>query len=393
MKYGATFLADAIVNYIKTHKVPLGLCALFFAISCFLLFLSKTVQGFGAWYASTIYPVLPNTLGRLFSPLPFSLFECLVCLGLLILCAFILLLVFAPWSVSGRRFLRVVLKRGLSMVLCLAGCLFFLQTLTCLINYSRPDFAGEIGIETYAASQDDLKELCLLLISDLRELTEGAEQGTNGLRFDENNSMTLEHTDWESDAKAAMKGLGERYPSLSGYYPDPKPIFFSRAMSSLSLTGIFSPYTTEPNYNRDVTPYVIPYTICHELAHAKGYIKENEAGFIAYLACAGSDSPQFRYSGALNALSYSLNALYRSVPQEEYQSILSQVPEQALVDLRRNQAYWQQFRQGLRGVISQTAQAANDSYLRANAQSDGSKSYGRMVDLLLAYYKIGAQEL
>ena len=29
----------------------------------------------------------------------------------------------------------------------------------------------------------------------------------------------------------------------------------------------------------------------------------------------------------------------------------------------------------------------NDTYLKANAQSDGVKSYGRMVDLLLAKYR------
>jgi hypothetical protein len=29
----------------------------------------------------------------------------------------------------------------------------------------------------------------------------------------------------------------------------------------------------------------------------------------------------------------------------------------------------------------------NDSYLKANSQQDGVKSYGRMVDLLLAEYK------
>ena len=31
----------------------------------------------------------------------------------------------------------------------------------------------------------------------------------------------------------------------------------------------------------------------------------------------------------------------------------------------------------------------NDSYLKANGQADGVKSYNRMVDLLVAYYGEG----
>ncbi|MGI6316524.1 MAG: DUF3810 family protein [Christensenellales bacterium] len=33
------------------------------------------------------------------------------------------------------------------------------------------------------------------------------------------------------------------------------------------------------------------------------------------------------------------------------------------------------------------AEARNDTYLKANQQTDGTKSYGRMVDLLLAAYR------
>ena len=45
--------------------------------------------------------------------------------------------------------------------------------------------------------------------------------------------------------------------------------------------------------------YNIPHTICHELSHLKGFMREDEANFIGYLACIGSDSPDFRYSGYL----------------------------------------------------------------------------------------------
>ncbi len=36
------------------------------------------------------------------------------------------------------------------------------------------------------------------------------------------------------------------------------------------------------------------------------------------------------------------------------------------------------------GPVAQASNAANNAYLKANQQQDGTRSYGRMVDLLLA---------
>ena len=52
-------------------------------------------------------------------------------------------------------------------------------------------------------------------------------------------------------------------------------------------------------------------------------------------------------------------------------------------DLAADGAYWDQFE----GPVAQVSNQVNDSYLKANEQEDGVKSYGRMVDLLLADYR------
>ena len=77
---------------------------------------------------------------------------------------------------------------------------------------------------------------------------------------------------------------------------------------------MFSPFTIEANYNQDIPDYEIPYTVCHELAHLKGWIREDEAGFIAYLACRESQEPALQYSGTLNALSYAMSAFVQRGP-------------------------------------------------------------------------------
>ena len=42
--------------------------------------------------------------------------------------------------------------------------------------------------------------------------------------------------------------------------------------------------------------YNIPHTICHELSHLKGYMREDEANFIGYLPV--SDPMQRRFNTA-----------------------------------------------------------------------------------------------
>lgn len=63
---------------------------------------------------------------------------------------------------------------------------------------------------------------------------------------------------------------------------NPKPVANSWLMSRAQLTGQFT-FTYEANINILAPDYTIPATICHELAHTRGFMREDEANFIAYL--------------------------------------------------------------------------------------------------------------
>ena len=45
--------------------------------------------------------------------------------------------------------------------------------------------------------------------------------------------------------------------------------------------------------------------------------------------------------------------------------------------------FWDRFD----GKVAEASTQLNDRYLKANNQEDGVRSYGRMVDLMLAYYR------
>ena len=349
-------------------------CAL--AASCGLIWLSRSGTGFAQWYAEYLFPFFPNTIGRLLSPLPFSVYEwVLYALPLGLLC-FLAVLV---WNLFHcRQKAKKMLSGFFRLLLCAGPAVFLMLTLTCTINYGRTPFGEMAGYEVRDSSVAELEQLGEELAAQANEYASRIPQNGEG-------GLSLETVDIKGQARAAMTGLGKQYPSLSGYYPTPKGVAFSWGMSHLRLTGMFSPFTIEANYNRDIPDYEIPYTICHELAHLKGWIREDEAGFIAYLACRESQEPALQYSGTLNALSYAMNALYGAGRRESYVRIYDSLPEQAKRDYRASNRYWKQFET----KVAEVSTSLNDHYLKANAQSDGVQSYGRMVDLLLAERRSG----
>ena len=55
-----------------------------------------------------------------------------------------------------------------------------------------------------------------------------------------------------------------------------------------------------------------------------------------------------------------------------------------------DRTYGKYFRSVAYGILwdeEDAKETVNDTYLKANGQTDGVRSYGRMVDLLLAYYR------
>ena len=161
-----------------------------------------------------------------------------------------------------------------------------------------------------------------------------------------------------------------------------KPVFFSTFLSRAGIAGFYFPFTGEGTFNRDMPDFLIPVIIAHEQAHQLGIAREDEANFIAFLACLYHPCYEFQYSGLMLAFMHTSNALFAASPAKhrEVMESLSD-PEGIMRDNRANREFWQRYE----GRISEINQEINDRYLRAHGQEDGVRSYGRMVDLVLAY--------
>lgn len=337
---------------------------------------ARMVPGFAHTYSITVYPVLVNTIGRFSSIFPFSLSEAGLYLAAVFCILNLLFLIKKPLAALSRLFF-------------LACLLLFLYTAGCGINYYRTPFSYEAGMVMEQSSAGELYSLCLFLTEQINStLTETDHSGDalKGLYPGQTEDTPLPSAamlrELGMEGVKSMKGLGTAYPQLSGYYPYPKPLMKPRLLSIQQLCGIYSPFTIEANYNREMPYYNIPHTICHELSHLKGFMREDEANFIGYLACIGSDSPDFRYSGYLTGWVYAGNALAKA-DLEAYYGLYGRLAPEAARDLAWNNQFWDRFD----GKVAEASTQLNDRYLKANNQEDGVRSYGRMVDLMLAYYR------
>ena len=338
-----------------------------------LYFLANYVPAVAEWYARNIYPAIASVFVTVFSFLPFSLAEFVVYLAVLsVIVCFVLYIVRV---IRARRYWYVRLLSGLLSLFIALG--IFVSAFLALwgINYYRDSFAKSTGLDVHETSVEELYALCQELAEKanlLREQVSQTEEGTFRLPYSK--TTALEKT------SNGFENAQERFPILKGTYGRPKSVLYSQGMSWLGITGIYFPFTFEANVNTDIPESAIPFTSSHETAHLIGFAREDECNFIAYLACIFSDDVSFRYSGVYNALIYATNALYRYDTQR-HSEVMSSLSEGVQRDISQTNQYWQQFE----GPIQEAHESINDAYLKLNGQEDGVNSYGRMVDLLLAF--------
>jgi len=333
-------------------------------------------------YALRIYKWLSQIVSLITGLIPISLAEISVILIPVVIIVLICRLVVRMIKDKSRWMIHLA-KAAINLLVA-GSVLLFAFTMLGGLNYYRYSFSYYSNLEIKDSSLEELYGLTKLLANQANELRSRIPLE------DENGVFKLSVSKYKlaREADLAMRSLSEDYPVLSGRYGPPKPILLSALMSYTETTGIFIPFTMEANVNVDIPDYSIPFTMLHELAHQRGFMREDEANFIAYLAGDASDNIELMYSSTMHALITAGNALYRQ-NSEMYFEIRSLYSEGVVKDLKANNEYWAKYEDT---VVSTVSTKLNDTYLKVNAQADGVKSYGRMLDLLLAMYRAKQSE-
>ena len=356
---------------IKHTLAGRGLASLvFLGAGGLLRALSRLCPGFPIFWRERMNPLLVGSLGRLTGLLPFSLGEVLI---LLIPFA---VLYFAAGCLgrilSEKGGLFSFFLKGISFAVLVLSLVFLLWEANEDVYFQAPSFGETCGLLTEGYSDEDLIRTCLVLREEINASAPLAERDGRGLMVcgeDAGGRVIRE-----------MKRLGETYPWLSGFYPRPKMVFFSKVLSRMHFTGIYSVPTIEANCNRDMAPYELPFTMGHELSHLKGVMSEKEANFIGWLAGYRSSDPDLRYSSALLGWTYCGNELGRR-DREAFMEIRSGICSAALEDLKYNNNYWKAYE----GPVSRKTQEVNDFYLKMEGLAEGTASYDMAVDMIVTW--------
>ena len=363
-------------------KLKRNYLLLLFPLSILLIVIARKNIFFAEQvYALHIYKWLSQFVSLITGLIPISLAELLILLSPLILVTLIIKFIIRLRKDKQNR--KVNAAKGVINVLCSLSVALFSFTLLGGLNYYRYSFGYYSNLEIEKYSVEELYGLTKQLAEQANELRSLVPKVDDNDVFD----LSMSNYKLAKEANKAMKNLSKEFPVFGGFYAKPKPVILSRLMSHAEITGIFIPFTMEANINVDITDYAIPYTMFHEMAHQRGFMREDEANYIAYITGMHSDNIELMYSSTLLALVSSGNALYGQ-DTDLYFEIREMYSDGLVNDIRANTDYWAKYEDT---VIATVSNRINDTYLKANAQEDGVKSYGRMVDLLLAEYRAEQQ--
>ena len=349
---------------VRVAGVPLGflLCGVLLQMAAALL-----PEQTERLYARAIYPHIPAALSRVSGRVGFSVGEVLTCAVLAAGSAFLVWFCARLYLRRGERLRRAF--GALRHSAWLAAGLLWLFMLAFGLNYQRPLLFDMLGFERRSANAAELEAMGREVVGRVNE------------------SYAEAHVDRRpapdpEQMKALLQESFDAAPDLAllprGTFAPPKPLFASAFFTRIGLSGIYSPFTGEPNYNADMPDFQLPFTMAHEMAHQRGVARESEANFVAYLVCINSRDPFVRYSGYRNGLGV-LGELYRLEP-EKARELAKQLGPGFREDSRRAALFW------AKATAAALTNRVNDLYLRANRVRQGTADYAASTTLIVGYY-------
>lgn len=379
---------DMIKNRVKEKKKWKIVIPIFFIIlSLFLNLAGWLSSSFCNFYVMHIFPMWVEIYGRLTGMFSFSVGEIMLYLAALLVAVLVL------WTIIHilfHRFLpkgeRKCLKYYSLMILWIFGIVSVIMTLNCFLLYHVSPLNGR-----YSIGDGSVEEYGVLEITILRDyVVEQANLLGDSLPRDENGELIYEG-DMKQEAKDQMRRLGNEFTQLQGYYPDPKPLATSEFFSQQYIMGYYFPFSMEANYNAIMCEVNMPATMCHELSHLKGIIREDEANFIGYLACVDAEDDFFRYSAYLSVITYLDRDFYRAIKKNDeiydsHPAISEQVAADKMFLTKENWDYVEKTALIKTETVKKISDAFMETNLVLNGVDDGKISYSRVVDLLLRYY-------
>ena len=260
---------------------------------------------------------------------------------------------------------------------------FLALILSGLILLFSPGFKGTLlskktDFDIADISSEELIQTATYLQSELNSLADSGK-----ILYDESDFSHYEGNwqDLNRELQKAYAAASEKYDFIHTFPSTLKPIASSPVLTYTHIAGAYTFFSGEVNINYMFPDYVRIYSSAHEMAHQRGFAREDEANFIAFLVCMESDHPYLRYSALLNCYEYVLSALSGSGDEilNAQWVTLSQSVKLEMV------AYNDFFEKYDRNPAATAVNAVSQVVQSAAGAAD--HSYGMVVDLMVGYYR------
>ena len=364
-----------IKSFIKTY-IPIPALVMYaLALICGLVqIISECSESFSDWFNRYIGAFARGLHAWITNFIPFSLAECLI-VFIPVLAVVVIVGCFKRLNRS-----QTSAWRYIASLAGFAAWMYAAFVVTTAVAYNGTTLADKLGLEQSPVSADELKTAAEYMRDRMNE-------ELDSITFEYAGSSIMPYSVGEMNDKLleAYDKFSDWHDFVPRLYSRVKQVALSEAMTYTHMSGMYTYYTGEANLNINFPDYNLPFTAAHELAHQRGILPENEANFMAFLVCIGSDDPYIRYSGYMNMYEYLNSALY-SADYDSFAMVYSSLDQRVICEMRAYNAFYKKYQNNVAATVSS---AMNDAYLKAQGQTAGERSYGMVVDLAVAWVNAG----
>lgn len=344
-------------------KTRLWLLAILLALLWLISFLLSQPFGIPAWYAAHLYPSIQSFRHSIFGIIPFSLGDVLYFLA-----GVWLLITVLRWTNYVRRLgsQKELLARSLLNTTIIALSFYLLLIVSWGANYYREPLAEKWGLPLHRKAStanrkkqvtSELSNYDHFLVAQINHFAAGYKP--QPLR--NTNQYAEAYYREFTDSRVKQHGFGIK-PGLYGF-----------AMRYMGIDGYYNPFTSEGQVNGLAPGFMMPFLVCHEMAHQAGIASEGDANLLAYAVCTATNDPSFRYSAYFNIWLYVHHRLFilDSTLARNYRNQLNELTLAHIDTLN-------QLSEQYHGAFSDATSDIYDSYLRLQDQQDGIRSYSHV---------------
>ena len=270
------------------------------ALTIFVKLLSLNEVWVEEYYTYGFYPYISRLLRLLFGWIPFSVgdFIYLATIIYLVFKAFKYLKILA--SRREKKYLGLVLLKKLLRV---AIVIYLVFNIFWGLNYNRLGVSSQLKLDVREYSIGSLDTLTITLQD---RLNFWANTVDSFQRISMNKNRIL-----FEEGELAYNKAKQQMPFLTYQNSSIKPSMFSTIGHYFGFTGYYNPFSGEAQIKTNAPFFIKPFVVTHEIGHQLGYAKENEANFVAFLACRNSPNAEFRYSLYFEMYQYVIRDLAR----------------------------------------------------------------------------------